>query len=64
MATVGTGQCANSRSCQICFISHEPEGNGHGRCSIDWSSGSTKQFIHSGPSIMAKNGLRIVGLAD
>src|SRR6266478_4402582 len=27
-----TGQCAKSKSCQLCAITHVPAGNGQGRC--------------------------------
>jgi len=27
-----TGQCANKRSCQLCAMTQEPPGGGHGRC--------------------------------
>jgi len=41
---------------------HGLAGNGQGRCAVDWSSGSTKQFIHSVRQYHAENGLRGVRL--
>src|SRR5437867_10270981 len=42
-APVSTGQCAKSRSCHVCAITHGPEASGHGRCAACLSSGCKRQ---------------------
>src|SRR5438876_1546964 len=42
-ALASTGQCAKSRSCHVCAITHGPEGSGHGRCAACLSSGCKRQ---------------------
>src|SRR6266446_1339809 len=38
-----TGQCAKSRSCHVCAITHGQEGSGQGRCVRCLSSGCKRQ---------------------
>src|SRR5258707_5577457 len=33
-AAASTGQCAKSKSCQLCAITHGPSGKGQGRCAV------------------------------
>src|SRR5690348_1013551 len=38
ITATSTGQCAKSRSCQLCAITHGPAGTGHGRCATSCMS--------------------------
>ena len=56
-----TGQCANSRSFQVCTMIHGPEGTGQGRWSRDLSAECTDHLLiwHGWRQIIGAEGSRI-----